>query len=284
MRNLTEAHTAGIQQPRSLWYAAGIDFFVTTALWGYFTAGFVILFGPFYLLAAIFSPDRQHAFQKLNHLFYRGFFLLCRMLMPMQAWRIDPEIGNIRSSVIVCNHISYIDSILLVSLFARHSTIVTNRLFRYPILNWIMATAGYLPAASEGPRADLMVRRMETLPAFLASGGNLIVFPEGTRSRTGQVGQFSTGAFKIAKMCHAPVAVLRMRNTDRLFTPGRFRFNTCEGNTVAVDLLARLSPDYGKAGFSIKKLSDRVHAFYQADPRTARRRTMPEPVETGLGA
>jgi 1-acyl-sn-glycerol-3-phosphate acyltransferase len=263
MRNSAKAHTIAIQ-PGSV-YAKGIDLLVTLILWAYFTAGFAALFGPFYLLAAVFAPDRQRAFQKLNYLFFRSFFQLCRLLTPRQTWRIDPAIRNIRSSVIVCNHISYIDSILLVSLFARHTTIVKNRLFHFPILKRVMVLAGYLPAASEGPQAELMVKRMATLPAFLASGGNLIVFPEGTRSRNGSVGPFNTGAFKIAKMCRAPVAVLRMRNTDRLFTPERFRFNTCEANTITVDLLALLTPDYNGTRFPIKPLMDQVHALYQGE-------------------
>jgi 1-acyl-sn-glycerol-3-phosphate acyltransferase len=268
MRNSAEARTVAIQ-PGSAWYAKGIDLLVTLILWAYFTIGFAALFGPFYLLAVVAAADRQRAFQKLNYLFFRSFFRLCRFLTPMQDWRIDPAVRKIRSSVIVCNHISYIDSILLVSLFARHTTIVKNRLFRFPILNRVMALAGYLPAASEGPQAALMVEQMEALPAFLASGGNLIVFPEGTRSRNGSVGPFNTGAFKIAKMCRAPVAVLKVRNTDRLFRPDRFRFNTCEANTIMVDLLARLSPGYGGDRFSIKPLMDQVRALYQEDERTA---------------
>ena len=51
-----------------------------------------------------------------------------------------------------------------------------------------LATAGYLPATATGRFAGLMLARMETMPAYLASGGNLFVFPEGTRSRDGQVG------------------------------------------------------------------------------------------------
>lgn len=268
MRSSAQARTIAIQ-PGPVWYAKGIDLLVTLILWGYFTAGFAVLFGPFYLLAAVFAADRQRAFQKLNYLFFRGFFGLCRSLTPMQNWRIDPAVRDIRSSVIVCNHISYIDSILLVSLFARHTTIVKNRLFRIPILSRVMSLAGYFPAASEGPRADLMAERMTMLPAFLAAGGNLIVFPEGTRSRNGGVGPFNTGAFKIARMCRAPVAVLRMRNTDRLFRPDRFLFDTCKANTVTVELLDRLAPDYGNNRFSIKSLMDHVRALYQDDGRTA---------------
>lgn len=247
------------RRPAPAWICALIDLLATLSIWGYFTAGFVVLFAPFYLLAAGVARDRQRAFQCLNHFFYRGFFLICRLVMPLQTWRIDPAVRAVRASVIVCNHVSYIDPLLLISLFARHTTIVKNRLFRIPLFGWMLGLSGYLPAASEGRLADAMVACMAAMPAFLATGGNLIVFPEGTRSRTGAVGEFNAGAFKIARLCGAPMAVVAIDNSDRLFTPGRFRFNTCRANTITVRLLARLTPSYESAQFSVKALMGQVH-------------------------
>jgi 1-acyl-sn-glycerol-3-phosphate acyltransferase len=262
MERTAGAGAAGLQ-PKTPWYAKPVDVAVTLILWTYFTAGFALLFGPFYLVAAVVSSDRQRSFQKLNHLFFRGFFFLCRTLMPMQAWRIDPAIRDIRSSVIVCNHISYIDSILLISLFARHTTIVKNRLFGFPFLNWIMVLSGYLPAASEGALADLLARRLEALPNLFAAGGNLIVFPEGTRSRNGAIGPLNTGAFKVAKMCRVPVAVLKVRNTHRLFTPGTFRFNTCRENAISLEMQAQLNPGDAGGRFTVKGLMEDVRAIWE---------------------
>ncbi|KJS29948.1 MAG: hypothetical protein VR64_18330 [Desulfatitalea sp. BRH_c12] len=261
----SESTRAAAFQSGRAWWTKAVDLTATVLLWAYFTLGFAVFFGPFYLVAAVFAPDRRRAFQWLNHLFYRGFFLLCRLMMPRQHWCIDPSVRNLRSSVIVCNHVSYIDSILLVSLFARHTTIVKNRLFRFPFLNWVMMGAGYLPSASEGRMAALMVERLESLPAFLSGGGNLIVFPEGTRSRTGAIGPLNSGAFKIAKMGRAPLAVCRVRNTDRLFRPGRFLFNTCQANRITVDLLACWTPDYNSEQFSLKKVIERVRMLLEED-------------------
>jgi len=108
------------------------DFLITLVVWAYFTAGFVLLFSPFYLWAGIFSKNREQSFQLLNSRFYRGFFFLVRRVMPGHRWDIQPEVREIRSSVIVCNHRSYLDSILLISLYERHNTIVKSRLFDIP--------------------------------------------------------------------------------------------------------------------------------------------------------
>lgn len=240
-----------------------IDLVVTLTLWFYFTFGFVVLFAPFYFLSSFFPSRRRQACQRVNHHFYQGFFLLCRLLMPRQKWRIDPAVKTVRSAVVVSNHISYIDSIWMISLFARHTTIVKNRLLKIPVLGWVLNLSGYLPADATGRWAAAMVERVERLPAELAAGANLIVFPEGTRSRTGAVGPLNIGAFKLARLCRAPVVVLNIRNTDQLFTPGQFLFNTCKANTIEVSLLARIEPDYDSQYFSVDQLAQQVHSLFK---------------------
>lgn len=252
------AEKRAVPQPGEGWLHRLINLAVTLLLWAYFTIGFVLLFAPFYLLAAIVAGDRTKAFQRLNHLFYRGFFLLCRLVMPRQNWVVDPALRRLRGSVVVCNHLSYIDPLLLISLFPRHSTIVKNRLFHIPIFGWMLGLSGYLPASSKGRLAERMIVNMERMPDFLADGGNLFIFPEGTRSRTGQVGALNPGAFKIARLCRAPLAVASIENSDLLFRPGRFVFNTCRPNTISLRLRERLAPDYGGSRFSIEALREQV--------------------------
>jgi 1-acyl-sn-glycerol-3-phosphate acyltransferase len=234
------------------------DALITLALWGYFTAGFVLFFFPFYLLAFLFAKERTAAFQNLNSRFYDGFFRICRLLIPGHRWQIDPKVRKIHSAVIVCNHVSYLDSILLVSLFRRHTTIAKDRLFGIPVFGRVLALSGYIPSSGGGRFADLLLSSLDTITANLGAGGNIIVFPEGTRSRDGRVGALQKGAFKIARYCKAPINVLRISNTDQLFMPGRFLFNTCAVNTIDLKLVKEIMPDYESSAFSIEQLMAQV--------------------------
>ncbi|MBT8339016.1 MAG: 1-acyl-sn-glycerol-3-phosphate acyltransferase [Desulfatitalea sp.] len=238
------------------------DLAATLILWCYFTVGFVLFFAPLYVLAAVAARDRPRAFQRINHIFYRGFFLLCRVVLPRQRWRIDPALKQVHGAVVVCNHLSYIDPLLLIATFARHTTIVKSRLLNIPIFGWMLRLSGYLPDVSQGRLAGRMVALMEAMPGFLSAGGNLIIFPEGTRSRTGAMGTLNPGAFKIARLCRAPVAVAAIENSDRLFTPGRFRFNACRANTISLTLLSCLTPDYDSPHFSTRKLIDQIGRLF----------------------
>jgi 1-acyl-sn-glycerol-3-phosphate acyltransferase len=77
------------------------DLIITLLLWSYYTLGFIFFFSPFYLAAYLFSENCERSFQLLNHRFYKGFFLLARILIPWTKWRIQDEVCAIRSSVAV---------------------------------------------------------------------------------------------------------------------------------------------------------------------------------------
>ena len=108
-----------------------------------------------------------------------------------------------------------------------------------------------------------MIQRIEEMDAYLASGGNLFIFPEGTRSRDGRIGQLNKGAFKIARRCRKPIKVLFIRNTNKLFRPGKFLFNTCSANTITVEPLASIEPDYQSEAFSISQLMFQVRSILE---------------------
>ena len=239
------------------------DLVVTLLLWSYFTLGFIVFFSPLYLAAYLFSDNREYAFQRLNHYFYKGFFFLVRIPIPGQRWHIADDIKSIQSSVIVCNHLSYLDPLLLISLFARHKTIVKSTFFSVPIFGWMLKQSGYIPSTSEGRLAELMIERIDAMESYLASGGNLFIFPEGTRSRDGAIGRLNTGAFKIARLCRTPIKVLHIRNTNNLFTPGKFLFNTFVSNIITVEHIAGIEPDYQSDHFSIPKLISQVQSLLE---------------------
>jgi 1-acyl-sn-glycerol-3-phosphate acyltransferase len=231
------------------------DFAVTVILWAYYIMGFIAFFSPFYLSALFFSAGREAAFQRLNRRLHRVFFALLRNLAPKVTWRISDEVKAIRSSVIIANHLSFLDPLLFVSLFEKQKTIVKSDYFRFPVFGWILRTSGYIPSLAEGLFAPDMVDQIKKMREYLAAGGNLFIFPEGHRARDGRIGPFDQGAFKIARLCHATsIKVVLIRNTDKLFPPGRFLFDTRDEYVIDVELARSLEPDYESDAFSLPGL------------------------------
>ena len=142
-----------------------------------------------------------------------------------------------------------------MSLFEKQKTIVKSDYFRLPVFGWILRTSGYIPSLAEGLFAADMVDQIKAMQEYLKAGGNLFIFPEGHRSRDGRIGPFDQGAFKIARLCRAAsIKVVLIRNTDRLFPPDRFLFNTGEEIVLEVKLAGSLEPDYDGEAFSLPGL------------------------------
>lgn len=240
---------------------------LTLICWTYFTLGYIIFFSPFYVGTSLFSRNRERTFQRLNHLFYRGFFFLVRLFTPGLSFNIQDQVLSIRSSIIICNHASYLDPILLISLYEKQKTIVKSIFFKLPIFGWVLKNSGYLPSTTGEEFNVLMIEQIEGMETYLASGGNLFVFPEGTRSRDGRIGRLNKGVFKIARRCRAPIKVLFIQNTDRLFRPGKFLFNTCIPNTIKIELIGDIIPDYRKASSGISDLMAEVRDLMEARQR-----------------
>lgn len=240
------------------------NFFLTILYWFWFIPGFFLFFSWRYLACLLFAGDLEEpCFQHLNSRFYQMFFQIIRFTAPSHRWEIDKEVKAIRSAVIVCNHLSYLDPLLLISLFDQQRTLVKARFFSMPVFGWIIKKSGYFPASGAGQSTRLMIKQMDSMQDFLDNGGNLFIFPEGTRGRDGRLGELNQGAMKIARLCRAPLYVLGLANTDKLFPPGRFLFQTRENNIISLKLLGRIMPDSHYHYPSAARLEQQVREIYQ---------------------
>ncbi len=235
-----------------------IDLLVTTILWVYFIFGFLVFFLPFYLAAYVRKEGRELRYQHLHHLFFRGFFGLTRFLIPSLTIEVDPQVRDIRSAILVCNHISYLDPLLMIAAFKKQKTIVKSTFFSVPVFGWLMKHSGYVPAVGKGVSPWEVLHRIMQLGDYLTTGGNVFVFPEGTRSRTGEIGTLARGAFEVALRSRATIKVLLVENSNDLFRPGTFLFNTAIDRPIRLKLVETLNPDYEDEGFSVEALMETV--------------------------
>ena len=250
-------------RPFSRYLKPVFDFTVTSLHWIYLIFGFIAFFSPFYLAALLFSANRESAFQKLNHLFFKSFFFLSRLLIPKLEFKISDEVRSIKSCVIVCNHLSYLDPILFVSLLEKQKTIVKSTFFKVPIFGSILKAAGYIPSTSVGAYSSLMIERVEKMGEYLSSGGTLFVFPEGTRSEDGSIGPLNEGAFKIARRFRAPLKVCLVKNTNALYKPKTCLFNIGIKEPIEIKLIGCIEPDQNGHRLSVADLMSRTRLLFE---------------------
>jgi 1-acyl-sn-glycerol-3-phosphate acyltransferase len=219
-----------------------IDFFATFFMWLYFTIGFVTVFLPILFAQNFIIHNKEQKFQKANFHFYRIFFLLTQKLSPGLSVKIDEDVRQIKSSIVISNHTSYLDPILLISLFPAHKTIVKGVFFKIPILSWVMKSEGFICYTPNSSYDNSIMESMKNILDFTGNGGNLFIFPEGRRSRDGRLGKLQKGAFSIAKKYNLPILVIYIANTGLLFSPGKLLLNTCIENTISVEKLGVIEP------------------------------------------
>ena len=240
-----------------------IEFCLTVLLWVYFLFGYFIILLLFFIPVYIRLKRCDAALQKMNHLHLKCFFIWLGFLAPRTKFEIDDEVRALRSSIIVCNHISYLDPILLVSLFPRQTTIVKNTFFRVPIFGWFLKKAGYVPSSPSEIFSPAMTVNLEGIKRHLAYGGNLFVFPEGTRGRGGRLLPFNKGVFSIARYCNTGLRLVSIRGTDSLFSPGSFSFHMLARNIISMKVIATLTPDYQAGDFSVNVLADQAKEIFK---------------------
>jgi 1-acyl-sn-glycerol-3-phosphate acyltransferase len=113
--------------------------------------------------------------------------------------------------VVVANHQSFGDILVSIHLPLRMRFVAKRVLFLVPFWGWQIWLLGHLPIR-RGDRASggrLLVRAEETLRL----GQSVLFFPEGTRSTTGEVGPFKSGAFRLAARAGVPVLPVAIAGT-----------------------------------------------------------------------
>jgi 1-acyl-sn-glycerol-3-phosphate acyltransferase len=120
--------------------------------------------------------------------------------------------------VVCMNHQSYVDVLLLGYVPLRWRYVAKESLFRIPILGSLFRLAGTIPVRRHDPfsRRDALARCRDAL----AAGDSVGFFPEGTRSLTGELGPFRTGAFRLAVEAGRPVLPIAIVGTHAAVRPG----------------------------------------------------------------
>jgi 1-acyl-sn-glycerol-3-phosphate acyltransferase len=151
------------------------------------------------------------------------YSLVPEFLMRFLAWllvhtfyRVDEEgldrIPAEGACVVVCNHVSYVDAIVIAACVRRPIRFVMDhRIFRIPLLNFIFRTMRTIPIAPGREDAAMKARAFEEAAAALRAGEIVGIFPEGKLTTTGELDAFRPGLQRILQQAPAPVIPMALR-------------------------------------------------------------------------
>lgn len=121
--------------------------------------------------------------------------------------RLDNDVAY----VVVSNHQSLLDILVLFRLYRHFKWVSKEVIFRLPFIGWNMTMNRYIPIR-RGDKSDA-VRMMAACGDALESGSSIMIFPEGTRSLDGELREFRHGAFTLALRHHVPVLPIVLDGT-----------------------------------------------------------------------
>lgn len=152
------------------------------------------------------------------------FMLVPEYLLRFVAWvasrlvyrfkvRGDENIPVQGAAILVCNHVSFIDAVLLMAASPRPIYFVMDhRIFKLPVLGWMFKLAKAIPIAPQKEDAATYEAAFERAAQVLREGDLLAIFPEGAITKDGQLGEFKGGVMKVLERQPVPVIPMALTN------------------------------------------------------------------------
>ncbi|WP_404301755.1 MFS transporter [Alicycliphilus denitrificans] len=157
------------------------------------------------------------------------FMLVPEYLLRCVAWvlsrcvyrfrvRGDEHIPTTGAAILACNHVSFVDAVLLMAASPRPIYfLMDQRIFRTPVLGWMFRLAKAIPVAPQKEDPATYEAAFERAAQVLRDGGLLAIFPEGGITRDGQLQPFKGGIMKIIERARAdgvdaPVVPMALTN------------------------------------------------------------------------
>lgn len=216
-----------------------------------------VLFVGALVVWAVTAPfDRR---LRALHLYACAWASLYTYVFPYWTVRVRNR-ARIRADatyVIVANHQSLLDILVLFRLYKHFKWVSKESIFRVPFVGWNMTLNRYI-AIRRGDRSDAQ-RMMGACGDTLEGGSSIIIFPEGTRSPDGEMRDFRHGAFTLARRHHVSILPIVVDGTlDALPKHGLTLQKRAD---IVIQVLHPIDPDAFADGDALR---DEVHRVMEA--------------------
>lgn len=242
----------------------------TVWCWSIFALGAIVwtivVFPPVALIAR-FRPGIR---ARVTDAMQAAVRVYVRLLPFIRVEIDDAERSSVATKVLVVNHQSFLDPLILLAAERRIRGPARGYLLRTPFLRTYLEFAGFY-VSDRGRPAPLDDMRRAAEEA-ISCGGSLLFYPEGTRSKTGEVDRFGGGAFRVADDFGLVVQPVVVEGLDRAYPSGSLLVRTRWRFAVQVRYLPPIAPPFGTGPQRavVRSLADRVRGQMVAELQTMR--------------
>jgi 1-acyl-sn-glycerol-3-phosphate acyltransferase len=234
---------------------------------GWVTLFLVLILGLLYvglvwLVTVPFDRGRYRAGRAFRHLAVAQV-----TLNPLWHFETEgkPPANPRKPYVAVSNHESYAD-IFLISHFPWEMKWLSKAaLFKIPVMGWLMRMAGDIPV-KRGSR-ESVVQALNECRDRLSKRVSVMIFPEGTRSPTGDLLPFKDGAFKLAIETGAPILPIAVAGTRNCMAKHSFQFKRARAKARVLEAI----PTEGLTTADLPSLRERTRQVIDTARRDLQR-------------
>jgi 1-acyl-sn-glycerol-3-phosphate acyltransferase len=151
------------------------------------------------------------------------YTLVPEFLMRFLVWMLIHSVYHVKKqgldnipdegpAVLVCNHVSYVDALIIAGCIRRPVRFVMHyKIYNLPILNFIFRTAGAIPIAGKYEDEALMDKAFADIDKALHDGDLVCIFPEGKLTANGEMNTFRPGIERVIQSTPVPVVAMALR-------------------------------------------------------------------------
>lgn len=202
------------------WFRTTIVWSVLMVPWGVLT---VILDALGILLLTPFLGGKR-AFFTVGPLWAKQLFWVGGVKLEVLGWEDLPEeIRNEKQPVVfMSNHESNLDPPVLISAIPVPAVYISKKELKWvPLVGWVAGLGGTL--FIDRRNRERAIHSIREASAQIRGGKTVVMFPEGTRTRTGAIGPFKKGGFAMAQDAGVPIVPLATVGGFRTLPPGSLR-------------------------------------------------------------
>ncbi len=139
-------------------------------------------------------------------------FIVTRFVYRFKV-RGDEHIPTEGAAILVCNHVSFVDPVLLMAASPRPIRfIMDHKIFAMPVLGWFFRLCKAIPIAPQREDPAAYEQAFAQARQVLSEGDLLCIFPEGAITRDGELAEFRGGVMKLLETNPVPVVPLALQN------------------------------------------------------------------------
>jgi 1-acyl-sn-glycerol-3-phosphate acyltransferase len=220
----------------------------------------VLVLAPYTALATLIALPLAMVTRSVAPLFRFGHWGV-RLALALAGTRVVLEgrerLGDARNTVVISNHASHLDApALFASLGLDFKAVVKKEIFAWPFLGRVLRRAGFV-AVDRGDRVQ-STQSLSRAAESLRAGACFLVFAEGTRSRTGELGPFKKGGFVAAIEAKSRIVPVAVHGGRELMPKGGFRIRPGTMRVRVLDPVEAGSYSYDERNRLVAEVHERI--------------------------